>query len=190
MRFTSETPTVAPDFPRPLHWPSWFFPLLSVLLALSLIPFATPIAQALPPFFGKLHLADGILGIAKQFGMGLTITSVCVVIWVQDQRRRHAILVLIIAAGITAAACHTVKQLSGRARPFNAALLRESGKNLQWSQNYVEMNPEAGYVAESRDQWLGFNPARAQNSGHFDSFPSGHTCAAFLLAAFLTALYP
>jgi membrane-associated phospholipid phosphatase len=172
-----------------LHWTSWLFPLMAALLSLCLIPFSERIAHLSPVFFDKYPML-WLFDTAKQFAATTTIISVCIVIWTLTPRRRVTILVFLIAFIFTTVVCQTLKLLAGRARPFNAVLMDYEAKNRLWVDNYVKEHPEVGLRAEPHDQWLGFSLARPENKNNFDSFPSGHTYSAFLLAAFLTALYP
>jgi undecaprenyl-diphosphatase len=54
----------------------------------------------------------------------------------------------------------------------------------------IRKYPQTAARPEARDQWLLLSPHPPFFSSVFNSFPSGHTNAAFVLAAFLTVLYP
>ncbi|HBF35187.1 TPA: hypothetical protein DDW35_11565 [Candidatus Sumerlaeota bacterium] len=182
-------PSDSPDFPRRLRWPSWLFPFLAAMLSLSLIPFSEQLAPHLPVLLKRLPLL-WLFDAAKQFAATITMVTICIATWTLMPRRRATILVFLIALFFTTATCQTLKTVAGRVRPFNAILMNEQEQDRQWVNTYVQQHPDTGLRAEPHNQWLGFSLTRPENSGHFDSFPSGHTYSAFLLAALLSVLYP
>lgn len=184
---TPPPPGEAPEFPRPLRVSGWLPALIAAALGLALLPFSEPVARAVAAGLDKLPLGN-LFDALKQFSVGLTFTSICLAVWGLDPRRRSAVVVFLIAFGAATAANHVVKFAAGRVRPHYAVLMTD--KNEQWLQKYVSKHPDAGVGVARRDQWLGPSLRRPDYSGRFDSFPSGHTYAAFQLAAFLCVLYP
>jgi len=121
---------------------------------------------------------DGPDGIFKQyveglrhFGQAPAITVALVIAAMTDRRRRAIIATVLLAQLAASMAYNPLKAAVGRYRPFAAI---EAVGPLE------EMRPA--------DTWLGWRPGNRQN--RTQSFPSGHSAAAFALAGILAFFYP
>ncbi len=121
---------------------------------------------------------DGPDGIFKQyveglrhFGQAPAITVVLVMAALTDPRRRAVIVTVLLAQLFGSLAYNPLKFAVGRYRPFAAV---EAAGPLE------QMHPA--------DTWLGWRAGDRQN--RTQSFPSGHSAAAFALAGVLAWFYP
>ncbi len=161
--------------------------LIPAVVALVLIPFAKPVHRAVYDFLMWLPLSE-FFSTAKQFAGATCVLTLLAVIWVFDAPRRRALVVLLVALGISSLVNETIKQITGRARPSDSVILDE--KDMREREQYILENPGTPLKAERVDQWLWFKSGRPWFDSDFASFPSGHSNTAFVLAAFLLVLYP
>lgn len=164
-------------------WPA----CVAAILALACIPFSETVHSVVYGFLTGLPL-DEFFSTSKQFAGATCIVAMVAAIWTLDVPRRRALVVLLIALGISAATNETIKQITGRARPEQSVLL--NGKDMRKTQQYILEHPGTPVRAERVDQWMAFKPHRPIFDADFASFPSGHANTAFLFAAFLLILYP
>ena len=156
-------------------------------LALVAIPFAEPVWNTVYPFIRELPI-EGFLAAARQFGVPVTIFSVCIVIWALDRPRRGALIVFLVALAIASGLNQGIKHTVRRARPDHG--IRMGSEEKADVEALIRKYPQTAARPEARDQWLLFSSHPPFFSSVFNSFPSGHANAAFVLAAFLTVLYP
>ncbi|MCL5270199.1 MAG: phosphatase PAP2 family protein [bacterium] len=174
------------DFPQSLRlrriWPA----LLVMAAAVVMIHFTDDLYH--PLYNLTRDLPNAYLTSAKQFVSAFTVTVICATIWVLDRRRRAAIFVLLITLLAAGAVNGTAKFTFGRARPTFSVRLTD--ENRAWIENWRQNHPRTLLNASRQDQWLGLSAQRPWFKDGYDSFPSGHACVAFVIAAFLIALYP
>jgi len=177
----------APDFPRPLAarrlWPA----ALVALAGLALIPFCGAFYPPFYTFLTKLPL-DEFFSTAKQLVGTTALVTLALLIGGFDPRRRRALGVLLLALAISSAANEVLKRGLGRARPqYSLRLEDDKAEDLR---EYIAKHPGTSVRVERKDQWLLWRLPRPWFLDAFASFPSGHANAAFVLCAFLIALYP
>ncbi|MFP4381104.1 MAG: phosphatase PAP2 family protein [Candidatus Sumerlaeia bacterium] len=178
----------AADFPRSVPWRGVIIALCACGLALALIPFSESVWRAVYATLRSDWLPlDDFWSSAKQLAVGSVIISICIIIWVFDRPRRPAIIVFLVAILFAGGFNQVLKHSIRRARPQYSILLED--KEKRWMEKYLEEHPGAPIIVEVGDQWLTFT-RHFPFDNRFASFPSGHTIAAFVLAAFLCALYP
>jgi len=156
-------------------------------LALVAIPFAEQVWNTVYPFIKELRI-EGILAVARQFAVTATIASICIIIWALDRPRRGAVVVFLVALAIAAGLNQGIKHTVRRARPDHGICMG-SGEKAE-VEALIRKYPQTAAKSKARDQWLLFSPHPPFFSTVYNSFPSGHANAAFVLAAFLTVLYP
>lgn len=179
-------PKAAP-FPKPLRlkklWPGFAV----ALLALGCIPFAVPLYHTV--FNLLIHLPlQGFYSAATQIPSALIFGLILASIAVLQPKRRPAIIVFLIALGISSLINETIKYTTCRARPKYSVLLGSSEK--LWIVEYRQTHPGTRIRAEKVDQWLGPRRDHPAFKDGYSSFPSGHANSSFVMAAFLSVLYP
>lgn len=152
-------------------------------------------------FLYKLRSLDEFFSTTRQFA-DVTCTAVIIAIILIYRRRDQAVVVpLVVALLLSGAATTIVKGAVGRSRPEYSVTI--DTKRQVRMENYAAMYPDLG-LRIGEHQILGLSPAlawveRAQRTGTwdteefvsgFDSFPSGHSNHAWVLAAFLCLLWP
>jgi membrane-associated phospholipid phosphatase len=175
------------DFPLPFRFRRIAPAVAAAVVALLAIPLAD---------YTGLRIYDGIrwlpltrvFAAAEQFATVPCIALIMCVIWVQDPRRRGVLPYLLIALLLSGNLNTAVKLTTGRVRPTHSILL--SGNAREDLEAVQAQYPEAKVQIGHGDQWLLFSTTRPLLNDAFNSFPSGHANAAFVLAAFLAALYP
>jgi len=177
-------------FPQPLRARRLLPALLALALALVMIFFTAHTYHFLYRL-SRVFPAD-YLAASMQFVSSFTIFALLCVIWVLDRSRRATLVVLLAALLLSGAANGAIKLLVGRARPQYSLRLKENEANRQWLLKFEQEHPGLPIRTDGRDSWILFSPQRPlfKNADPFNSFPSGHSCTAFALAAFLIALYP
>lgn len=176
-----------PLFPRAWNWKILLPGLLAMAIAPALLPWSESIWKGVYGFIYALPLR-GFFSVAKQVPVGPTITTIFLIIWVYDRPKRNTLLILLAALLISGAATHLLKHTLRRARPEYGMLMKSDER--EWIEDYLEINPASRAKPEKGDQWLAFSLEGPFFMGRFNSFPSGHTSAAFALAAFLMIAYP
>lgn len=178
-----------PQFPQKLRplalLPAAFLMLLGILL----IPFAETNWEIGYGFTRALNI-EGLLRSFMEFAVGTTIISIGIAIWTLDRPNRQAALLLMLAPLLAGISNQVIKNTTRRARP-DYGLHMQRGKNeMEWVQKLIEQYPETDAKAEPGDHWLGISLRPPFFSSKYNSFGSGHTTAAFALAAGLCLLYP
>lgn len=161
----------------------------AMIAGLMLIPFtevlALPVHEVVRLFPSKSFYAT-----LTQMPSATTLLSIAAAIWLLDVRRRGALVYLIAAFLTCGVATESLKQSLGRARPETSILMVEKVEErvARLIPQYAALQ-EPAYIP-GRDRWLLFSSGRPWFQDAFSSFPSGHAISAFILAAFLCALYP
>lgn len=157
---------------------------------------------------GPLKFLDSTITTANEFVAELTIIVIIIVTWIHQPRLRHTIAPYLLALLISSTIVNVTKVIVGRARPHHGAQMddrerREVEEYLKTHDNPV-LKPERG------DYWLFFSKDRpgveflswftgdrkmmdrrkTMTTGDYSSFPSGHATSAFLLALYLSIIYP
>ncbi len=121
---------------------------------------------------------DGPDGLLKQyveglrhFGQAPAITVALLIAAMIDRRRRAIIATVLLAQLAASLAYNPLKAVVGRYRPFAAI---------------EAVGPLEGM--RPADTWLGWRPGNREN--RTQSFPSGHSAAAFAFAGILAFFYP
>lgn len=108
-----------------------------------------------------LKLPHRLLRSAEDWGENVFIACVAFAMWRFDARRRSRVLMLLVAAAVTACAVEGLKRATGRERPD---------------------------VSGGRSVFHG--PSRWRAGGEYQSFPSGHAAAGAAFSGALSAYYP
>ncbi len=120
-----------------------------------------------------------ILGSFREFGQAMVVIVTIVIVATFDRRRTTIISCLLVAELFAALGYDPGKWLIGRYRPYAAIDIFAAEQ-----QDPLKTLNTFSY----RDTWIGWKP------GNWDldtqSFPSGHSAAAFTLATILAAFYP
>lgn len=183
----SDRPTDRNDFPRPLRAKSLIAAATVALAALAMIPFARHLDAPIDLAVQHLPLAP-FTALAKQISNGVTVLLLAVVIWLMDPRRRGSLAVLLAALLLAMTVNHTIKMITGRARPKYG--LEMGDRQKEWIADYAREHPRTSVCPEPEDQWIGLHVGPVLSVDPFGSFPSGHATGAFVTAAYLSALYP
>lgn len=174
------------DFPRPLR-PRRLIPAaVAAVLAVSLIPHADVVWKVV---YGTLHEApgSGFFSATEEMVSFTFLVTIFATIALFDRRRFSCVLIFVMTYLMSAALNESCKHFFGRARPTFGVHLDDDAQ--EWIEEYLEEHPDAPVRADGKDMWLLFKPGRPVDS-NYGSFPSGHANAAFVLAAFMIALYP
>lgn len=161
---------------RRFRW-RWSRVLIAVVVCtvgfFVLVKFDVRIGRAAVPIENLKEdgFADQIIEGFKNFPQPLTIAVACLLVGLLDKRRKRIIIALLAAqlgANVTYAATKFVVR---RDRPYIAV-------------PRLADQPDA----TGMDAWRGFSPGNI--SRDYQSFPSGHSAAAFALAGVLAWYYP
>ncbi len=166
--------------------PRWFHVVgLALLVWLALLPFDGVVAQAA----SQVRLGGDVrrtLETLQQFGDLASLVIVGLIIWLQDAKRRAALLDLALAAGATGLLCFVAKILIGRPRP---GLGEPYVFLLPWrtfDMPILWADPSQAPQVVTIHAWNLAGPRVSQ----LWSMPSSHTSAATALAIFLILTYP
>ena len=176
-------------FPRSLTYRAVLPSVAIAILALLLVPFANQTAKPLYSFLDHPVLKWTFL-FTKQFVSVYCVGAFCIAAWIWRPSQRAAIIVLLIALACAGVVNETLKITTRRVRPPYTVLSEIDGDGPKWVKRYIESHPGTNLRREPVDQWLFINPRDAIYDDHLESFPSGHASGAFVLAAFLLALWP
>lgn len=174
-------------FPRPLRLHRLTPGLAVLALALLMLLFTDHSYHFI--YRISRYFPDQYIAATTQFVSSFTVFAIVALIWIMDRPRRATIAVLLVALALAGAGNGAIKLLAGRARPsFSLRLDDASRAKLALLQ---QRYPKAGIRTDGRDYWLGplARPV-VRGADAFNSFPSGHSAAAFAIAAFLIVLYP
>lgn len=164
------------------------FPLLAIALGLVLIPFGPKLFFTVSDSIKALLLPPLVWQLALSFANPLTAFGAAILIGVGDSRRRILVVYFVLASLAATLFTTTVKELTGRRRPeWSVAMNERREKDMR---ELAAEHPTKYIPVERRDIWCGPRLDRLWFSAKDASFPSGHTTAAFALAAFLSLCYP
>lgn len=184
---TEDRPREAQPFPRKLTLkhirPAWII----AVIALACIPFAVHVHHAVFHFLRQLHI-KGFFAAATQFPSATFVVLILASIAILDRRRAHLIAYFLVALTISSSINDTIKYVTGRARPRYSVLMGHVEK--QWIRNYRDEHPGVKIHPTPTDQWIGIAKENPRFFDGYSSFPSGHSNSSFVLAAFLSAMYP
>lgn len=174
-------------FPVRMRARTFVICFILMILALVLIPFA---ARTHGVFHHLLHglPLEHACDLAVQCAGVAAVCLVAALVWVLDPRRRPALAYVLVATVLATNANQVIKEICGRARPAWSLQMNQKGKAEL--ESYVASHPGTPVQVVTADQWLFFKKGRPYASSIFESFPSGHACSAFALAAVLVLLYP
>lgn len=162
-------------------------PLAAFVLGLALVPFTESVMRATLVVLHALPIEEFVRA-SKQMAQASTVMTIALVIWFLDPRKRAAVVVFLLAVTLTSTSAHLLKHTFRRARPDYSVLMADKGRER--IERIREEYPQTEARAEPGDQWLALSPHPPFFNSKFASFPSGHTTAAFAVAAFLALAYP
>lgn len=118
-----------------------------------------------------MRVEQSLAGLLREFGQILSVVITIAIVAAHDRRRKTIIIALLLAEALSLAAFNAAKYTIARHRPYDAV------------EHVAPM--ESLTVAQT---WIGWHPLNKR----FDtqSFPSGHSAAAFTLAGVLAFFYP
>jgi undecaprenyl-diphosphatase len=114
---------------------------------------------------------EHFLGGLREFGQVLSVVMTIVVVAAYDRRRKTVIVAILLAEALSLAAFNAAKYTIARHRPYDAV---------------EHVAPLESLTIAST--WIGWRPLNKQFDAQ--SFPSGHSAAAFTLAGILAYFYP
>ncbi|MCX7625076.1 MAG: phosphatase PAP2 family protein [Candidatus Sumerlaeaceae bacterium] len=164
------------------------FPLGAIATGVALIPLGPRIFFAVSGFLQALPLPSLVWEAALGFANPFTALAIAILIGGFDSRRRILVAYLLVASLTATLLTTTIKELSGRRRPEWSIAMNEAREKAM--RELAAECPTKYIPVERRDIWCGPRPDRLWFSVKDASFPSGHTSAAFVLAAFLSLCYP
>lgn len=183
---TGADPNAVP-FPKPLKLKNLWPGCAVALFALACIPFSVPIYHHVFLFLTHLPL-KGFYAAAVQIPSGMFFGLILASIAILQPARRPAVFVFLIALGLSSVANESLKHATGRARPRYSVLMGPTEK--QWIQHYRLEHPGTRMRPQRVDQWLGLKRDHPLLMDAYSAFPSGHANSSFVMATFLSALYP
>jgi membrane-associated phospholipid phosphatase len=160
---------------------------MTVLLALVGIPFATRTYYPIFHFLRRLPLRS-FYSTAVQFPSPTIIILLLASILLLQPRRRPTVIYFLVALLCSSMINETIKYTVARARPGYSIQMDEDTK--AWILSYKQTHPASAMRAERKDQWLGLTGGQPRFKDGYASFPSGHSNSSFVLATYLSALYP
>ena len=171
----------------PWNWSHVIGALIIAVAGILLIPLSPTIYYPVRDFLQRLPL-NSYFATAVQFGTVTTTILIGCAIYVLDKKCAVLLTYLAAALLINSVAINAVKEISGRSRPNWG--LAMSHKHQRQLVEYSLSHGDVPVSAEKSDHWYGPVGQRPWFKDWFGSFPSGHAAGAFVLVAFLTALYP
>jgi membrane-associated phospholipid phosphatase len=120
------------------------------------------------------------VGSVREFGQAMAAIVAACIVASCDRRRVAILLTLALAELLSSAAENTGKLTIVRYRPCAAVDVLRTGDAADKPAILAKMRPG--------DSWVGWRPWNAHTATQ--SFPSGHSAAAFVLAVTLAAFYP
>lgn len=166
------------------------FPVIAVGVGCCLIPHAATSYRAVHHVLAALPLRS-FFSACVQFATWTMIVGAGLIIWALDRPRRVLLAYCLTALIVSCSFNAVVKIVTGRVRPeWSVALdAKNKEKLLDAEEDHYDM-PIADDPSLTNDKWLWFSSDRSYLFDRFASFPSGHACALFALAAFLRVVYP
>jgi membrane-associated phospholipid phosphatase len=163
-------------------------PLLLIIVGTALIPVGPQLFWVVSPFLQHLPLPTFVWRFALLFAHPAALLIAAALVWALRPQQRSLIIYIFLAALLATLCTSTIKELTGRRRPeWSIAMDKEREKSLQ---ELAAKHPDKYIPIERRDIWAGPRRDRLWFSVKDASFPSGHTTAAFSLAAALALFFP
>lgn len=180
---------VAHPAPCLLSWQSKrvIVPLTAIALGAALLPVSEPFFKSFYRLLHNLPLKS-LFETATHFSSFFTIVVVTLLIYLLDRPKAFLLPYLVIALLTAGSVTSIIKEVSGRARPQWSVVMSDS--KLAQLTEFSSLHPRMHLPVKKADFWLGPRLNRPFWSDKYASFPSGHTTAAFVMAAFLSILYP
>jgi len=120
------------------------------------------------------------VGSAREFGQAMAVIVAACIVASCDRRRVAILLTLVLAEIVSSATGNAGKLTIVRYRPCAAVDALRTGDDTDKPAILAKMRPG--------DSWIGWRPWNVHSATQ--SFPSGHSAAAFVLAVTLAAFYP
>jgi len=181
-----------------------------IFLALIEIQFAADsfrfVYQTMRDHLGPL---DTFWGTAEQWAETTTSVVIVITVWILRPFQRHALVAFLATILISSTLVNVTKAITGRARPNHGIRIeKEDGaRGLAFVRGWLVSHPDASRIMQPKagDYWLWLDKDRPwfaeevgadgkkstrNKLGDYGSFPSGHACAAFVVAYFMTYLMP
>ncbi len=201
--------TESGPLPRPVGERRYLLCLIPMLVALVEIQFAEPSWHFFYPFIRYTLGLESYYANMNHLPGEATITAILVTIMIFRPDYRKTVVPYLIALLVASTVVTAMKFVTGRARPEPYGVRQEAGE-FQEVREYLAVHPNAILRPEPGDYWLWLSPHRPGleflgwftgdrefgdrredlSTGDFSSFPSGHATSAFLLAAYLSILFP
>jgi len=169
---------------KPWQWAHVAWPAFIAASAVALIPFASTTYPYAHRFVAKLPL-DSHFATANEYTSLTSIATAVLLIWILKPQVRRLLPYLIVALLLAGAFNTALKQLAGRCRPeWSVAINQKRIAQLE------KTDPQIDAAIARTDRWFWFTANRPYFKDRYASFPSGHACGAFAMAAFLSILFP
>lgn len=199
-RDTATADSLARECPEPSHlsvagplpmgrlsaWRSARWALVSLLLGIVALAFTSALCLPVFRFLEKIDF-DNFFDTARQFAASSGAITIVALILLLDARRSRFLPYLLVSLAVGGLSNEVIKQCSGRMRPEYTVLQKERERTqLGW---FMQKHPHVPLRIEKTDQWIPLG-SRPMFDDIFSSFPSGHANTAFVLAAYLSIMYP
>lgn len=191
---------VALPLPRPMRPVDWARRLL--IWAMLIAGVGVLFRFDLTLMSWRYRLFDGepdgtvkrFLGGFREFGQIVPMLVAVVIVWRSDRRRVLFLLALIFSQAVGAMIYHPIKWAVPRYRP---STLVEEVARPRFAPSSVAAGAADAATNQDKAKWLGRlsasdtwgEPAGSSSAAH-ESFPSGHSAAAFAFATVLAWFYP
>lgn len=175
---------------RPWRSRDLILPGVAVILGCCLIPWAATSYRMVRHVLVALPLRS-FFATCVQFATWTMIAGTVLVIWALDARKRRFLAYCVMALLVAGILNGVVKIAAGRVRPeWSVALDQRNEEKLTEDEKFHNDLTTTDPARMKADQWRWFTSERTYLLDRFESFPSGHACALFALAAFLCVIYP
>jgi len=171
---------------KPFRWRSLRWSLVAFIVAMMIIPFAQPFFNVFYRLIKHLPLSSEFSALV-QLPSATVVVGTILIIWKLDKKNRSAVPFLLAGLLLAGLANSVIKETAGRTRPQWSVILDQDRRSS--IKEYIKENVGTPIRLWKTDHWLWFTPGRPYFSDRYESFPSGHACGVFALAAFLTVLY-
>ena len=175
---------------RPWRVRDLILPGVAVVLGCSLIPWAAASYRMVHHVLVGLPLRS-FLAACVQFATWTMLAGTVLVIWALDAPKRRFLAYCLVALFFAGTLNGAVKVVTGRVRPkWSVALDQRNEGKLTEDEEFHNDLTTTDPARMKADQWKWFTSERTYFFDRFESFPSGHACALFAMAAFLCVVYP
>lgn len=170
--------------PRRATRRAWTMPLLACIVGFALMPFSYVIFKPVRTLLILMHI-DFHFDVAEHLPSITVILCVAAAVWLLDPARRRYLFYFAAALMVAGAGAQVTKRVTLRTRPQFTPGVYDPVKHA-----------ERKARSQAKLEQAGIPPAQKEPSkprvldDHYASFPSGHSAAAFAMAAFLALLYP